>query len=52
MKECTLPKDVNTCPYFIQSNCTCTNSDTCSYQFTEKKAEEQKVKWFEKYYKH
>lgn len=51
MKECTLPEDINTCPYFIESNNTCKNSDMCSYQYTEKKVIKSKEKWYEKYYK-
>ena len=51
--KCSLPPNVNECPFYHAADSTCSNSNTCSFQ--EKEAETQgyvrETRWYEKYYK-
>lgn len=54
--RCNLDAEINDCPFFVQNNLNCTNSDKCSFQECKiiheaPRKEIKKEKWFEKYYK-
>lgn len=54
--RCTLPEDINTCPFCDKDRMECNNKKNCSFkeneddQITKDKYVRQK-RWYEKYYK-
>jgi hypothetical protein len=54
--KCSFAPDINKCPYFMQDNEGCSNTDkVCSFyrkmEQNKEVVEIRQEKWFEKYYK-
>ncbi len=53
--KCTLPENINKCPFFDIDFGTCNNGNKCSYQQEDKSEVKEKYirkeRWYEKYYK-
>ena len=50
--QCSLPKNVNECPFYNAADNTCNNSNKCSFQEKEETpAYVRETRWYEKYYK-
>lgn len=52
---CTLAKDINSCQYYDANSELCSNTNTCSFQYTLDIDQSQtkyvrKKRWYEKYY--
>lgn len=53
MAKCTLPKDINNCPFCNKGKMECNNENNkCSFhEVVEDTKYERKERWYEKYYK-
>lgn len=52
--KCKLEKDINTCPFFNESNEQCNNAKRCTFQYDDKMVHNsyvRKKRWYEDYYK-
>ena len=53
--KCTLPANINECPFFTVESCECKRDTKCSFQETEQVLKTnsyvRKERWYEKYYK-
>lgn len=52
--ECTLPKEINECPFYDKEKLLCNNQNSCSFQKKEEVKPSgyvRKERWYEQYYK-
>lgn len=49
--KCTIPEEINQCPFFVKEESVCRNDKKCSMQEFSWEPKARSEKWFEKYYK-